>query len=1024
MPHFRPVCLVCVLWLGAASAMQPQSDAQQPASAAVERSSPSADRAGQGSSAGLNSLQGAKVAAVRIVGPAIENPEWLEPLILQKAHEPLDKYKVRQSVQALFSTGRFAEIQVQVEPAPQGELVLIFDTRENYFFSSIRAEGAPSRPTETQLVNASRLPLGEQFSEDKIKTGIEGMQHVMQEGGYYRAAIQPTYEWQARDQEVRVLFLVTRGQPARVGRISATGTAGFTAEEVSNIAKLHPGQRVTDGLATRAMQRLRKRLQKHGYLEAQVAVTQHTYHPENNTLDYTFDIVRGPSLKVRVEGVNMRQGTLKRLVPVFEENAVDEDLLKEGSRNIEDYFQIKGYFDVKVSFNQQQDGSERKEVVYKVEKHARQKLVSLVIRGNRYFRTSDLRQLMQMQPAGVLLRQGLFSQALLARDIQSIEGLYRANGFLQAKAASEIDNSYQGKEGRIQVELNINEGPQTTVGKLTIEGNTAITEKEIRSLISANVGQPYSDATVIGDQTEVMNAYFNRGFPGVRFDYATKAETDDPTKVDINYKITEGQQVFVNKVLIAGLHFTRPFVVDQQMKLRSGRPLGQRAMLDTQNGLYNLGIFNEVNMALQNPEGDATHKSVNFQLTEAKRYTFDYGFGLEVQTGQAAGPTNPQGATGVSPRVTFGVTRLNFRGRDETLSLKLRYGNLEKLALIGFTEPRWFGSPKLILDFTTFYQQTNDVSTFTATRAEGAAQVRQSLNRATTLLYRMIYRRVSTSNLVIAPSQVPLFSQPVRVGMPAFSYIRDTRDNPIDSHKGSLNMSDLGVASKIFGSQTNFVRGMFQNSTYYRFDRGRWVFARNTRVGIEEPFAGTSAAVVAPGAGASSFIPLPERFFAGGATSLRGFGVNQAGPRDLASGLPLGGEALFINNAELRSPPLMLPYVGNNLSLVMFNDIGNVFTTPEAMFSSIYKFAQPNRDLCLNPATTTCNFNYMSFAVGGGVRYRTPIGPVSFDLSYNVNPPAFPVGSPIPPTPTAPAPAPFSSVLRHFNFFFNIGQTF
>jgi outer membrane protein insertion porin family len=524
-----------------------------------------------------------------------------------------------------------------------------------------------------------------------------------------------------------------------------------------------------------------------------------------------------------------------------------------------------------------------------------------------------------------------------------------------------------------------------------------------------------------------MNAYANRGFPNVRFEFENKAESGDPNKVDITYRITEGQQVFVNQVLLSGLHYTRPFVVRNQMKVRSERPLSQRAMLDSQSGLYNLGIFNEVNMAVQNPEGETTHKNVNFQLSEAKRYTFDYGFGLEVQTGQAAGPTNPQGGTGVSPRVTFGVTRLNWRGRNQTLTLKLRYGNLEKLALVGFTEPRLFGSPKLTFDATAFYQQTNDVSTFTATRAEGAVQLRQTVDRATTFLYRMIYRRVSTSDLVIAPSQVPLFSQPVRVGMPTFNYIRDTRDNPIDSHKGSLNAAELGVASSIFGSQTNFVRAVFQNSTYYRFYRGRWVFARNTRLGVEEPFAGTSAAVVAPGPGAppvSSFIPLPERFFAGGATSLRGFGVNQAGPRDLATGLPLGGEALFINNLELRLPPLTLPYIGNNMSLVMFNDVGNVFTTPEAMFSSLYKFAQPNRETCLNPAVPACNFNYMSFAVGGGIRYRTPIGPISLDLAYNVNPPAFPVSAPIAPNQTTPAPPPFSSVLRHFNFFFNIGQTF
>jgi outer membrane protein insertion porin family len=120
----------------------------------------------------------------------------------------------------------------------------------------------------------------------------------------------------------------------------------------------------------------------------------------------------------------------------------------------------------------------------------------------------------------------------------------------------------------------------------------------------------------------------------------------------------------------------------------------------------------------------------------------------------------------------------------------------------------------------------------------------------------------------------------------------------------------------------------------------------------------------------------------------------------------------------LRTPPLPLPYVGNNLSAVVFHDMGNVFSTAGDMANSILKFSQPNRSLCLNPTAGSCNFNYVSHAVGAGARYRTPIGPVSFDVGYNLNPPAFPISAP--PSPAVPS----SQVLKHFNFFFNIGQTF
>jgi outer membrane protein assembly complex protein YaeT len=564
----------------------------------------------------------------------------------------------------------------------------------------------------------------------------------------------------------------------------------------------------------------------------------------------------------------------------------------------------------------------------------------------------------------------------------------------------------------MQVALNITEGPQTTVGKLSIEGNSVFSDDQIRAIISAAEGQPYSDSTVINDQTQVMDAYFNRGFPDIKFEYASTPDPNDPNRINISYKIIEGREIFVDKVLISGLNYTRPFVVEREMKLRTGQPLSQQKMLNTQSRLYDMGIFNEVNMAVQNPEGDATHKNVNYQLREAKRYTFNYGVGLEVQTGQSAGTTNPGGTTGVSPRVSFDITRLNFRGRDHTVTLKTRYGSLEKLALLGYGDPRVFDAEHLSLNLTAFYEQTNDVKTFTANRLEGAAEIKQIFSKAVTLHYRLIYRRVSTENLVIDPNNIPLFSQPVRVGLPDFSYIRDTRDNPIESRKGSFNTVDTGVAAGIFGSQASFVRIVGQNSTYYQFHKRRWVLARSTRIGIEEPF------------GQTTLIPLPERFFAGGSTSLRGFGINQAGPRDLSTGFPLGGNALFVNNVELRTPPVPFPFVGDNLSLALFHDMGNVFATSGDMVNSLFKFTQPNRDTCFNPTAQNCNFNYNPQSIGAGIRYRTPVGPVSIDMGYNLNPTAFPIGAPAQPAPPAPPIPPSSQVLRHFNFFFNIGQTF
>jgi len=163
-------------------------------------------------------------------------------------------------------------------------------------------------------------------------------------------------------------------------------------------------------------------------------------------------------------------------------------------------------------------------------------------------------------------------------------------------------------------------------------------------------------------------------------------------------------------------------------------------------------------------------------------------------------------------------------------------------------------------------------------------------------------------------------------------------------------------------------------------------------------------------------IPLAERFFSGGGNSHRGFGLNQAGPRDPVTGFPLGGAALFINNLELRMPPPTLPWVQDNVSFAIFHDAGNVFTSGHDMLHSLLQWRQKDSALCTEKATRYgCNYNYISHAIGLGVRYKTPIGPVRFDFGYNLNPPKFPSkeGSVFVP-----------QQARHFNVFFSIGQTF
>jgi len=793
------------------------------------------------------------------------------------------------------------------------------------------------------------------------------------------------------------------------------------------LAKMRPGNDASSDRLDRALQRMRKHFLKQDRLGTQVSSAGKIFHPESNTVDYTFTLQPGPTVDIHVEGASVSKGLLKKYIPVYEENAVDDDLLNEGRRNLRDYFQTRGYFDAKVNYTSRNvDCTQKREIdhcliIYDVDRGVRHKLVAVDIDWSNtvalpnhepYFKADLIHERMLVQPAGRVLSFGLFTQSLLSHDQQSIENLYKENGFQDVKVTTEVRDDEEGVAGRMRVKVHISEGPQTRVNSLKIVGNEHISSDQVRGLLSTLEGQPWSEFNLANDREAVMNYYFNSGFPEVAFDASSSPVSGDATRMDVTFNINEGKRVFVDRVLVSGLAVTRPFIVGREITVHQGDPLDQSAMFLSQRNLYDLGIFNEVDVAVQNPEGDDTQKNMLFDIKEARRWTFNYGFGFEVQTGSEPNSSLPQGRTGVSPRVSFDLTRVNFRGRDHTLLFTSHVGRLEQRGMFTYQAPRWLDHERLIFSFISFYDNTNDIRTFTSQRLEGAFQVEHRWSRATTLLYRFSYRGVKATNLVIDQALVPLYSKPVRIGMPSFTFIRDTRDNPLDSHRGDYTTADMGVSSRYFGSQASFARLLLQNSTYHPFGKKRFVLARSIRFGIEHPLASTSTA--------QGVIPLPELLFAGGGNSHRGYSINQAGPRDLDTGFPLGGQAMFINNVELRLPPPWLPFFEDKVNPVLFYDYGNVFAAPSDMFHSFLKTGQNNLKDCRPKVATdpldfkpSCDFNFMSHAIGGGFRYNTPIGPVRLDFGYNLNPPTFLVGG-----------EKRVEELRRFNFFFSIGQTF
>ena len=957
------------------------------------------------------------------------DPTLLAEILPQKAGAPYSSEKIRESIQRLYATGRFADIQVDAEQE-EGGVGVTFLTKSAYFIGSVQVLGVVAPPRETQLRSATHFELGLPFSEDAIPEAIDGLDRVLEENGYFQAEITTNRQPHPDTQQMDITFEVRTGKRARLGDVVVSGSPVFPKATLLKEAQWKPGKPFTDALVQNGLDRIRKLYQNSEYLEASIAITERRFHPDTNSADLELAITSGPPIKVSVVGAAMKPSEIRKLIPIFAGGTLDDDLLQDGKRNLSDYFQSQGYFDVAVSYQRQDLPSEGSAVVYRIDRGSRRSLKEIRIAGNHYFTREVLREQMKIQPASVSLTHGRFSSKLLAEDLDAIRELYQKNGFAQAEVTSSQESSGEAPEKEMTVFIQIREGPQTRISNFAIIGNSSFPRERLQSIIDAGRGQPYSPSLVASDRDKLLTFYFDQGFRQASFqDKATLSENQ--TSVDLEYSIQEGPREYVGSVYLDGLEHTRPGVVDRELLLHGGLPLGQGQLLNTQRRLYDLGIFNEVDVAIQNPNGEESQKNVLINVQEARRYTLKLGLGAEVgRFGTSSQPIpNPQGINQFSPDVSLELDRLDVGGRPHTVSLGGRFSTLQKRVGITYTAPDFLNHDQYEATVKAFYDETFDVLTFTARRVEESVQFKDKKSKATTFLYRYTLSRVAvdTNILEISPALIPILARPVLVGRFNLSVIRDTRDNPVESHKGMFTSADFGIAAKQLGSQTGFVKLLLQNSTYYPIGK-KLIFARSTQFGVQTPFGMGRQVTIAPAQAGlpaeeifTNEIPVAEHFFSGGGNSHRGFAVNQAGPRDPATGFPLGGNALALNSLELR-----FPIWSESIGGVLFHDMGNVFTS-----ISDFTLRQHQKSLqdpsylphalgCQQGSIRECNLamqnsNYISHAVGFGLRYRTPVGPIRLDLGYNLNPTRYliqTVGSPT------------NHSLTRWQFLFSIGQNF
>lgn len=988
------------------------------------------------------------------------------PGMAVKIGEPLIQDDVAASIRTLYQTGDYADLKAVA--TPQGDGVrLDFVARENIFINQVVIQGLKPPPTEASASGAMQLSLGQTYRAGDLEDAVNRLKDALRDEGLYQAKVHVEQRAYSQTHQLDIFVHVDPGPRVRLANVDLQNNSEFSDAELLKLFKLKKGSELTIARVQSAVARIRKFLEKKGHLSERVSVRRGEYDAATNSLPITLDVIGGPTVRVSILGAKFSNRDLRRLIPVYQEAAVDADLLEEGKRNLQERLEREGYFDATVSYNVSDETAKNgnpdfkvgeETITYKVDRGTRYKGLRIEIRGNHYFNKELLLSRLSIVPSSTFVKPR-FSRRLLDADVVSMRNLYAANGFLSASVVGNAESEPNQKKGELLVRFEINEGKQTLVSSLKLEGMKAIPEEELRGVLGSLPGQPYSEISIASDRDNILALYFNQGFPNATFTWTAMPDTEkekdgegekkepgdgngktasekgngdsveraEPMK--LVYEIHEGRQVTVRQVLLAGYVHTHPNVIRRQVKVQAGQPLREGDVVESQQKLYNLGIFNRVTIDSQNPNGTDPEKDVVVLVEEAKRYTIAYGGGFEVQ--RLASTTDPTGGQiEASPRGIFEISKENLTGRADSLSLKVRGSFIQGRALLAYTSPETFNSDKLSLQATAYVEKSQDINTFTQTRYEGNLQITDQLTLRSSLLFRYAFRKVTLSHLNVPEEEVPLFYQPTLVSEFSASWFRDTRDNPADASKGSFNTADFSVAGTGIGSSASFFRFFMQNSTYHTFSRN-WSFARSVRLGILQPYASTVSLSFPAQTGTPSpqLIPLPERLYAGGGTSLRGFALNQAGPRDALTGFPVGGQAMLILNQELRFP-MKLPFIGNSLGGALFYDGGNVYSRldritlrwapPTPVFVPAYPGLPPSR---FNP--TRCEFNctnelnYFSNTVGFGLRYATPVGPLRVDLGYQLNRAQFVI-----PCPNAAPLCQQGTRLPAFQFSFNLGSSF
>jgi len=905
-------------------------------------------------SAAVADFIGKPVGAVRFF---LEGRETTDPafvsIVETTAGAPLSMVQVRESIAHLFSLGRFDDVRVDAS-LENARVTLRYELSPIHPVTDIRFAGRTGAAGID--IGALRRVVADRYGATppigRTSDMVRLLSDALAADGYLHPSVSSAVRLDHAPERATLTFTLEPGARTTIGTIDITGAPSLPRSELLRRINLVQGapfrrERLASGLE-RYIQDRRKR----GYYEAKITPSIQLAD-QDRVANVTLAVDPGPHVRVVFTGDPLPGDRRNELVPVEREGSVDEDLLEDSTNRIEDYLRYLGYREAKAPHTREQRDAELV-ITFAVRRGPQYRVAKLEIAGNTNIASSEFEMALK-------LREGQpFSDGRVADDAALVEDLYHRRGYASAKVQPTTGLRPTGNTAAqvpVMVRFDVFEGERIVVDSITFTGNTSFDDAALRGKMALQVGAPYVPGQLRQDRDQVQAVYNDRGYESATVDARPEFNPQN-TRASIVFTIREGPRVFVDHVLIVGNVRTDAGTIERELQIKPGDPFSLSSISESQRRLMALGLFRRARIG-ELRHGNETARDLLVTVEEAAATTIGYGVG-----GEGRLLPVPQEEAGGAAAARFQVLPRSvnvFSSVSVPLNLNQTQtsGRLTEYRLLGtYREPRLFDTATDGLLNATIEQQIRSSFTF---RREGiTAQAARRLTRGLSMSVAYQIQRNELLAVNVAEPDVLLINrlfspEPVRLSGFSASIIRDTRDDAVNPGSGQYLTANGQVDAVAIGSQVGFAKSFLRAQTFHTLPRSNGaILAGNAILGMAGEFSTEKP------------IPEPERFFAGGDTTNRGFALDTLGVRHEPSetqrdtidknGFPIGGDATVVLMGELRVP------VRGGLSVVGFLDSGNVFQR-----------------------VSQVDLTELRGAVGFGVRYRSPFGPLRVDLGFKTH---------------------------------------